>query len=119
MGIVGTSCYLVTFDTILNDLNSTITKDLVLQLSTDPSRRFEVIEVSSNNQVILTSVNNYNLSVGDVLLDETTDSLFTIVAINNFPSINKFSGDMLYIDNRITTSNVDQQVAVLRTILKL
>ena len=119
VGIVGTSCYLVTFDTILNDLNSTITKDLVLQLSTDPSRRFEVIEVSSNNQVILTSVNNYNLSVGDVLLDETTDSLFTIVAINNFPSINKFSGDMLYIDNRITTSNVDQQVAVLRTILKL
>ena len=118
--VTGTSCFLVTTDTVTLSTGNTLGRDALLTLVSDDTREFEVVEVvASNTQILLTSLNNYQLAVGDVLNDAVTDTNFTIETIDRFPSINKFSGDLLFIDNRTSVSYSDQQLVTLRTVLKL
>ena len=118
--VTGTSCYLVTIDTITNDLGNTLAADTILTLKGDTTREFEVVEVvTSNSQVLITNLNNYSLLEDDILNDPDTNSDFTIETIDRFPTINKFTGDMLFIDNRTKVSYSDQQLVTLRTVIKL
>ena len=118
--VTGTSCYLVTVDTITNDLGNTLAADTILTLKGDTTREFEVVEVvTSNSQVLITNLNNYSLLEDDILNDPDTDSDFTIETIDRYPTINKFTGDMLFIDNRTKVSYSDQQLVTLRTVIKL
>ena len=110
----------MTTDTVTLSTGNTLGRDALLTLVSDDTREFEVVEVvASNTQILLTSLNNYQLAVGDVLNDAVTDTNFTIETIDRFPSINKFSGDLLFIDNRTSVSYSDQQLVTLRTVLKL
>ena len=59
------------------------------------------------------------LQEDDVLYEPNTASDFTITSINNLPSINKFSGDLIFIDNRTKVSYSDQQLVTLKTLLRL
>jgi len=116
----GTPCILVTTNTVTDSTSALLKQDTVLELVADPTRKFEVIEtVASNTQILLNSINNYILQVGDVLFESNTASNFTVTAINNLPTINKFSGDLLFIDNRTKVSYSDQQLVTLKTILRL
>ncbi len=115
----GTPCFLVTTDNVLNSLAVEVAQDTVLELSTDTTRKFEVVEVTSNNRILITNLNNYDLQVDDILTDPLTSSDFKIEVINNLPTINKFSGDLLFIDNRTKVSYSDQQLVTLRTVIKL
>ena len=118
--VVGTTCYLVTTNTVLNSLTVQIAADTILELNTDSTKKFEVVEVvSANTQLLITNINNYDLSDSDILYDPITDSNFTIQSIDELPDINKFSGDLLFIDNRTQVSYSDQQLVTLRTTIKL
>lgn len=119
--VIGTPCYLVTLDTVTDSLSNTLARDTVLELvSSNATRQFEVVEViSANTQVLLTSLNNYAITAGDVLTEPNTISTFTVSSVDAQPTINKFSGDLLYIDNRTSVSYSDEQLVTLRTILKL
>lgn len=117
---LGTPCFLITLDTLTDSLGNTLSQDNVLELSTDSTRQFEVVDVVSSNSIALvTSLNNYALQETDVLYDPNTASSFTVLSVNASPTINKFSGDLLYIDNRTSVSYTDDQLVTLRTILKL
>lgn len=116
----GTPCILVTTNTVTDLTSAILARDTVLDLLSDPTRKFEVIEtVASNTQILLNDINNYSLDVGDVLFEPNTASSFTVTAINNLPTVNKFSGDLLFIDNRTKVSYSDQQLVTLKTILRL
>jgi len=116
----GTPCILVTTNTVLDSTSAVLKPDTVLQLLADTSRKFEVIEVvQSNSKILLNSINNYTLQAGDVLYEPNTDSSFAVTLINNLPTINKFSGDLIFIDNRTKVSYSDQQLVTLKTILRL
>lgn len=117
--VTGTPCFLVTTDTILNSLTETLAVDTILELETDSTRVFEVVQTTANNKVLVTSLNNYELEVEDVLYDANTSSRFVIQEVDHLPSINKFSGDILFVDNRTKVSYSDQQLVTLRTIVKL
>jgi len=91
-----------------------------LQVSGETFRKFQVVEtVTANTQALLKNVNNFNLTVGTVLNDPITASNFTVTAIDTQPTINKFSGDLLFIDNRTKISYSDQQLVTLKTSIKL
>lgn len=118
--INGTPLYLATFNTLTDSTSNTIQRDTVLELVGNTFRKFEVVEVvTSNTRMLLNSSNNYQLAAGDVLNDPITDSNFTVQSIDRSPTINKFSGDMLFIDNRTSVSYSDNQIVTLRTVLKL
>ena len=113
--ITGSSCYLVTVNSV-----GSLAKDTELVLSGNTSRLFDVVEtVPAANQILISDKNNYTLSESDILIDESSNTNYTITSVNNTPGINKFSGDLLYIDNRTTVSYSDQQLVTLRTIIRL
>jgi hypothetical protein len=114
--ISGSACYLLTLDTV-----SGLAADTLLQHSMGNSTlNLEVVEViGASNQILLMYKDTHDLAVGDVLLDTITDTEYTIDTINAEPTINKFSGDMLYIDNRTAVSYSAQQLVTLRTVIKL
>jgi hypothetical protein len=114
--VIGSACYLVTTDTVTG-----LARDDILTITiTGAKRSYEVVEiVSTSNQLLLQDKNNYALIVGDVLTDETSNLNYTVTVINKTPDINKFSGDLLFIDNRTAVSYSEQQLVTLRTVLKL
>ena len=109
----GSACFLVT-------LNSTagLSKDLELSLLSDTTRKFDVVEYNST-QALLVSKNNKTLSNNNVLINLADDNLFTITGVNLKPAINKFSGDLIFIDNKTKISYSDQQVVTIKTVIKL
>lgn len=107
----GTSCYLVT-------LNSTsgISQDDLLYVDLLSDRYFEVVGIYGN-QVLIISKNNYELQSSDILKSLSTN--YSISSIDEYPDINIFTGDLLYIDNKTSVTYSSQQSVTLRTILRL
>jgi hypothetical protein len=114
--VIGSSCYLLTMDTV-----SGLARDSILTHTASNSKRyFEIVEViSTSKQILIQDKNNHDIGIGDVLTDETSDLDYTVATINKNPDINKFSGDLLYIDNRTAVSHSAQQLVTLRTVIKL
>jgi hypothetical protein len=115
-GVNGSACYLLTLDSV-----NGLSKDMILQHTMETSVRYlEVIEVfSATNQILLGYIDTHDLAVDDILIDETSNTNYTITVINAEPQINKFTGDLLYIDNRTAASYSAQQLVTLRTVIKL
>lgn len=115
--VIGSTCYLVT---CTGNVNSVSRDDIMSHTVAGSIRYYEVVEpVSSTNQLLLTNLNNHTLEVGDIITNETDDVSYEISSINKTPDINKFSGDILYIDNRTSASHSSQQLVTLRTIIRL
>ena len=116
----GSPCFLATFDTLTNSGN-TIADDTILELkNSDPKREFVVVATkTANTQMLLTNLNNHTLTASDVLTDSATATDFTVQSIDKSPDINKFSGDLLFIDNRTAVSFTEEQLVTFRTILRL
>tara|TARA_R100000908_G_C3748294_1_gene143234 strand:+ start:142 stop:2085 length:1944 start_codon:yes stop_codon:yes gene_type:complete len=116
---LGTPTFLVTMDTVTDSDGDPVDNDTILEIiSTD--FRFEVVQtLSTTKQMLLTSLNNHTLAIGDKLRNSSTATDFTVQTVNAVPDINKFSGDLLFIDNRTSVSFTDEQLVTLRTILKL
>lgn len=112
---LGSTCFLVTLDSTTN-----ITSDIVLELSSDPTIKFEVIEVvSSTNQILVLSKNNFTITTSTNFYNRDFDTTYDVSSVNASPTINKFSGEMIFIDNRTKVSYSDQQLVTVRTVIKL
>lgn len=119
---LGTPTFSANLTNILSAGGNTLVADNIVELSTDSTIQFAVVEVSvapSANTVILTSLNNYTLTGSEILKTPDNTDTFTINAINKSPDINKFSGEMLFIDNRTAVTFSDEQLVTFRTILRL
>lgn len=117
---IGTPTFLVTLNTLTNSLALPLERDTVLELANVSFRKFEVVEtITANTQAIIKNINNFNIGAGNVLYDPISNSNFIVVSVDRQPTINKFSGDLLFIDNRTEVSYSDQQTVTLKTTLKL
>lgn len=112
----GSSCFLVTMGSV-----GSLARDGRLTLATgNITRSFEIVEViSATNQLLLADKHNYTPAADITLTDPNTNITYTIVSVDKKPTINKFSGDLLFIDNRTSVSYSDQQLVTLRTVIKL
>ena len=114
--INGSACYLLTMDNV----SGLIRDDVLTHTAGGSKRSFEIVEVvSSTNQLLLQDKNNHIINAGDIFLDEQSNLTYSVSVVNNTPDINKFSGDLLYIDNRTSVSYSAQQLVTLRTVIKL
>jgi len=114
----GTPSFLATFDSIVDPSNP-VAQDVVLDLKSDTTRKFVVIQTkTTTKQILLTNLNNHTLSVSDVLVTPGGRE-FTVSSIDGQPDINKSSGDLLFIDNRTAVTFTDDQLVTFRTILRL
>lgn len=112
---LGSSCFLANLSS-----TTSIIADMTLELAGNQKKLFEVVQViTSTNQVLMVSKNNYTITTADSLYNRGNDLTYTITSIDALPTINKFSGDMIYIDNRTKISYSDQQLVTIRTVIKL
>lgn len=112
----GSACMLVTLNSVQGLAPDTT---LIFVDSNNQNRTFDVVDViSDTNQVLLLNKTNYNLEADDYLRNDSLAE-YLVVQVNKTPDINKFSGELLFIDNRTAVSSSDRQVVTLRTILQL
>ena len=112
---IGSPCTLVTVGSV-----GSLADDTILVLDEDHTKQFEVIETHvGSNQLLLGNLNNYTIADGTTFIDLSTGITYIVQTIDASPTINKFSGDLLYIDNRTAARYSDNQIVTLRTVIKL
>jgi hypothetical protein len=112
----GTATHLLTLGSVAG-----LTADGMLELYDGSlTKQFIIVRViAASSQVIVQNLNNHTIEADDVLVDPLTDIPYTVISVNGDPDINKFSGQLLYIDNRTTVSHSDQQLVTLRTVIRM
>jgi hypothetical protein len=78
--------------------------------------RFQVIQVTGTQMVVM-NLDNFALQGNSVLLNTNSGSQIGAVTIVN-PQIDKFSGDLLFIDNFAINQVQGQQIIIFKTTLK-
>lgn len=106
---IGSTCWVLsgTIDTAL------FTKDALI--TNQDGKTFRIVS-NTNSAVLVQSLDNLEPSIGDVLSNSDGDS-FTITGKTS-PTIDKYSGDLLFIDNRQAFTPSDEQVVTLRTVIR-
>ena len=80
------------------------------------AKTFKVIS-SQDNSMLLQSTSGSAILPGDILYNSNLSSNFAVTSVED-PTINKFSGNMLYIDNKLAFTPSDQQFVIFRTFIK-
>ena len=118
--INGSGCYLITLDTLGTLENDTMLEHYMQNEFITVTKKFEIAQtVPGTNQVLILSKDSHVPMEDDILTDPLTDTDYTVVSIDKLPNINKFSGELLYIDNRTSVSYSQDQLIKFRTIIEL
>ena len=111
--VYGSSCWAIssTIDTNIFENDDELTVGV-------GGPRYRIISVNSDG-ALLQSVDNHTPSVGDVFVNVTPgkNGVFITTALTN-PTVDKYSGDLLFIDNKEAFTPSDEQTVALRTIIK-
>lgn len=93
---------------------SLFTPDLIVQRALDDSQY--IVVASDTEALLLQSIEDEELVTGQGLRDPGGNLL--IISDIGYPEIDKYSGSILFIDNRKAFLPIDSQIVTLRTILK-
>ena len=87
---------------------------MIAEFSTNS--RFRIV-TNTGSAMLLQSLDNYTLDVGKIMyLVSNPAQTFTMLDVAP-PTIDKYSGDLMYIDNRQAFTPTEQQTVTLRTII--
>jgi hypothetical protein len=75
------------------------------------------VVVAEDNKILAQSVDGSLPVVGDTFYNSDDSNNFTITTITN-PDVNKFTGEVLFIDNRSAFTPSDEQIVVFRTFIR-
>lgn len=109
-GTIGSACYLFNFNTIID--TALFQPDMQLTVG---AKKFIIVSVSGSS-LLIQSINNSVPIVGDQLINPNNNSI--TLASFVVPTIDKYSGYLLYIDNRNAFTTTAQQAVNLRTTIR-
>ena len=106
----GSACWVVSgiANTTLFPADASLTK-------VDDSTKFRIV-TNNGNALLLQSLDNSRPTIGSVFVNDNGD-LFTASAVTA-PTVDKYSGDMLFIDNRAAFTPTADQTVTMRTVIK-
>lgn len=78
--------------------------------------RFQVVMVDSTG-LLLQNLDNYDLPSNSALLNNNSGGQITVLSVTD-PSIDKYSGDLMFIDNFAINQQAGQQIIIFKTTLK-
>ena len=118
--LTGTSCALVEVPSSVQNIAAfnAYQLDGKLTLVSDPSQEFYLVNkyTQSNKYYLLLQLNtNYLPSAGNIFVNE--NSLPISISSVTRPDFNKYSGEMLYIDNRVKFASTAEQTIVSTTLI--
>lgn len=108
---LASACYVVTGT--IDTLN--FEPDMDLFLGDLDGRRFRIVAVTST-AALIQSLDNAVPTVGSVFLNSDSET-FTVSGVTS-PTVDKYSGDMLFIDNKQAFTPTTDQTVTLRTVIK-
>jgi hypothetical protein len=113
---LGSACFVIAGNINLNYF----TKDMLLTTPRSVggitfNKRFRIVSVNTSGALIQ-SLDNDAPNSGDVMYNE--NSQFFSVAAVNAPTVDKYSGDLLYIDNKAGFTPSADETVTLRTVIK-
>ena len=106
----GSACWVVS-----GIANTTLFPADALLTKVDDSSRFRIV-TNNGNALLLQSIDNSIPTIGNVFVNPTGD-LFTASAVTA-PTVDKYSGDLLFIDNRAAFTPTADQTVTMRTVIK-
>ena len=107
---LASACFVVTGTINTNNF----VKDQTISLSTTGAR-FRIVNLTANS-ALLQSLDNAIPSVGSVLTNDASQS-FTVSGLT-LPTVDKYSGDLLFVDNKQAFTPTADQTVTLRTVIK-
>lgn len=109
-GGTGSGCYLIS-----GSVNTSIfAEDVIVRRASD-NTAFLIIS-SANNAILVSSLDETTPVVGDTISASTGNS-FIVTGVTN-PDIDKYSGELIYIDNRLAFSTTEDQSVSLNTVIR-
>jgi hypothetical protein len=107
---LASACFVVTGTINTNNF----AKDQTIFL-TNTGAKFRIVNLNSNS-ALLQSLDNAIPTVGSVLANEAQQT-FTVSGLT-LPTVDKYSGDLLFIDNKQAFTPTADQTVTLRTVIK-
>ena len=109
----GSSCYMI-------KVNSAITSypDQELLVQNDLTKKFLVVGSDGVNQLLVQSFGGIPPTAGMLLIDSVDSTLKYTVNQTELPTVNKLSGDLIFVDNRASIFQSSNQFISLRTNIK-
>jgi hypothetical protein len=108
---LASACWVVTAQIDTNQF----TQDMLITVGTTTGRRFRIVAITST-QVLLQSLDNAVPTVGSVFLNSVANS-FTAAGVTT-PTVDKYSGHIMFIDNKQAFTPTTDQTVTLRTVIK-
>jgi len=109
-GGTGSACYLIS-----GTVNPTVfAEDVIVRRASD-NTAFLVIS-SSNSAILVSSLDETTPVVGDTISVSGSNS-FVVTGVTN-PDVDKYSGELVYIDNRRAFSTTEDQSVSLNTVIR-
>ena len=110
--VLGSACFVLT-----GSINtSTFSADKNLRLNNQNTGKLFRIVSSTTTGVLVQSLENAVPTIGEVMIDSEGNQ-FTVGGVT-IPTIDKYSGDILFIDNKQAFTPTEDQTVTLRTVLK-
>jgi hypothetical protein len=108
---LASACYVVNglFNT------SQFLQDMVITVGSSTGPRFIIVSVTSTG-MLLQSVDNYYPKIGDTFVNPV-GNIFSVSGVTP-PTVDKYSGNMFFIDNREGFTPTANQTVTLRTVLQ-
>jgi hypothetical protein len=107
---IGSACYVVT-----GDINtSNFEQDMIIRLASN-NTRFRIVNLTSTS-ALLQSLDNSSPVIGGVMVNDNSQT-FGVSGVT-YPTADKYSGDLLFIDNKQAFTPTQDQTVTLRTVIK-
>jgi hypothetical protein len=107
---IGSGCFVVT-----GSINTVqFEQDMIIRLSSN-NARFRIVNLNSTS-ALLQALDNLPPVIGGVMVNESTNT-FSVSGVTN-PTVDKYSGDLLFIDNKQAFTPTQDQTVTLRTVIK-
>jgi len=108
--ILSSACWVIT-----GSINTTnFPADTLIRLTSDATR-FRIV-TNTGSAVLIQSLDNKSPIVGDIFYKDSNNALSFLAIGVTAPTIDKYSGDLMYIDNKQAFTPSAQQAITLRTI---
>lgn len=89
-------------------------KDTIIRKTSD-NTRFRIV-TNTGNAMLVQSIDNASISIGNNFINDAND-VFTANAVTA-PTADKYSGDLMFIDNRAAFTPTADQTVTLRTVIR-
>lgn len=123
-GLIGSACLLVGADISTNNTTAfnQFQKDDVIQFNaTNGIKRYVIVEkeqIGNKYYLVLESTDNYIPEINSTLTKVTSTNTYSMIITSiELPDFNKFTGEMLYINNRTAFTPSEEQTVVVTTLI--